>query len=66
MTTYIPEPKVTYVAPILNSNKAVKCPVCNGDGRIRYFPIIPMGFGTDGEIPLKTCHGCNGKGWVVI
>jgi len=30
--------------------KAVLCPVCQGTGK--YLE--------------KTCHGCNGKGWIII
>ena len=30
--------------------RAVKCPVCNGSGKYE----------------KKTCHGCNGKGWVEV
>ena len=30
--------------------KAVLCPVCNGTGKIK----------------KKTCHGCDGKGWVEV
>ena len=32
--------------------KAVKCPTCNGFGTLKYGKLI--------------CHGCNGKGWIVI
>jgi hypothetical protein len=38
--------------------KAVLCPVCCGQGTI----IESMGQGTAG----RTCHGCNGMGWVTI
>lgn len=31
---------------------AQKCPVCNGFGTLK-----------NGTL---TCHGCNGKGWVVV
>ena len=37
--------------------RAVKCPVCNGEG------AIP----TENETRThKPCHGCNGKGWVEV
>lgn len=32
------------------------CPVCYGSGKI----------GAEGPVERKTCHGCNGKGWVEI
>lgn len=38
--------------------KAVLCPVCNGGG------TIPTS-GT-AVAPEKTCHGCDGKGWVTV
>jgi len=34
---------------------AERCPVCGGSGEIRVPPK-----------ELKVCHGCNGKGWVVV
>lgn len=41
--------------------KATICPVCEGGGSLCVSVIegclIPV---------LKTCHGCGGKGWVVI
>jgi DnaJ-class molecular chaperone len=33
------------------------CPVCNGSGR-----LPESGTSTAG----KTCHGCNGTGWVTV
>lgn len=39
--------------------KAVLCPVCNGTGKLQ-----PTGDQSGCE--LKTCHGCNGKGWVEV
>ncbi len=30
--------------------QAVLCPVCNGSGKVK----------------KKTCHGCDGKGWVSV
>ena len=38
--------------------KAVKCPVCEGSGKVP--PAIPVGTET---VP---CHGCGGKGWVEV
>ena len=43
--------------------KAVLCPVCNGAGKLIETPpkdstsIAPC---------LTICHGCNGKGWVLV
>ena len=31
-------------------SRAEKCPVCNGEGKYKG----------------KTCHGCNGRGWILI
>ena len=36
--------------------KAQICPVCNGDGKVRVI----------GQRGLKTCHGCDGKGWIMM
>ena len=37
------------------------CPVCNGVGRL----IKNPGEWTEFKEPMeKTCHGCDGKGWV--
>jgi len=43
------------------SKSAVKCPVCNGEGKIREYY-------KDSTIPYqdRNCHGCNGKGWVEV
>ena len=38
--------------------KAVICPVCWGKGVIKDV--------TDEGMEDKTCHGCNGKGWVEV
>lgn len=41
----------------VTTNSAVKCPVCSGNGKL-------MSYGyTD---PWVQCHGCGGKGWVVV
>jgi hypothetical protein len=40
--------------------KAVVCPVCNGSGK--YQTAKEAMEGAEG----KTCHGCDGKGYVVI
>lgn len=44
--------------------KAQKCPVCDGSGEFGQKTVI----GNDGTkwIGGKECHGCNGKGWVVV
>lgn len=44
------------------------CPVCGGAGKIRTY-LDPLGFGysTSGKTYTeKTCHGCQGKGWITI
>lgn len=41
---------------------AERCPVCNGEGQIG-----DNMYGGSGTITLKkTCHGCNGKGWIEV
>lgn len=45
----------------IHDNKAVLCPVCNGKGQINNVGIED----TCAE-RWETCHGCNGKGWVVV
>ncbi len=44
-------------------NKAQICPVCNGSGDIA--PCTTSTETTVIEQP-KTCHGCDGKGWVEV
>ena len=43
------------------TNHAEICPVCQGSGKyIRcYYTTMPYNV-------EQTCHGCSGKGWVVI
>lgn len=44
---------------------AVKCPVCNGSGKV----AIDSSGRLDTSIGSKkttTCHGCSGAGWVRI
>ncbi len=40
---------------------AVKCPVCDGEGKVREYL-------NGSTIPYydKLCHGCGGKGWVEV
>lgn len=38
---------------------AVKCPVCEGHGKIN-------DFSNPGGAELIVCHGCDGKGWVKV
>jgi DnaJ-class molecular chaperone len=42
-------------------NHAEMCPVCQGTGRI---PEENWSYVT--EINEILCHGCNGRGWVVV
>ena len=40
-------------------SKAVKCPVCEGSGK-----IMPYNDGRSTAVPqLQVCYGCLGKGW---
>lgn len=44
---------------------AEKCPVCNGTGLIgESYPNY--GSSTGGFYTQKTCHGCHGKGWILV
>lgn len=46
---------------------AEKCPVCNGSGKVE--EIIPYNYGSSSlstPINIKTCHGCNGSGWITV
>ena len=52
--------------------KAQICPVCNGSGKYRVVkyrnPYSPYPF-TSSQIEYyneTTCHGCNGKGWIIV
>jgi len=40
---------------------AVICPVCHGKGR-----LIDPASEWSTEVIYKTCHGCDGKGWVEV
>jgi len=41
---------------------AEKCPVCTGSGY-----IIPYNDYSQTAVPLpQACHGCDGKGWIVV
>ena len=43
--------------------KAVKCPVCNGSGKVCSYGS------TDTKLSLVPCHGCaewRSRGWIVI
>jgi len=45
--------------------QAVICPVCTGEGQICKGVISVSG--TAKPVPvLKECHGCAGRGWVVV
>ena len=43
-------------------NKADLCPVCKGTGKYREI----VSYGTITAKFEKTCHGCDGKGWVIF
>ncbi len=38
-------------------SKAVVCPICHGTGKVENI---------GNTVAEKTCHGCNGKGWVEV
>lgn len=38
---------------------AEKCPVCGGDGVVRWNASTP------GVVTVQ-CHGCDGRGWVTV
>jgi len=45
---------------------AEKCPICLGNGILRYIDGIEIsGIKLNGEAE-KICHGCNGKGWIQV
>lgn len=47
---------------------AEKCPVCNGNGKIKTY-LDPFGFGysdSNKTYTEKTCHSCQGKGWITV
>ena len=50
--------------------KAQRCPVCYGKGKIYGMGKIVVtddrGTSVLGAFGLKVCHGCQGKGWVVV
>ncbi len=37
------------------------CPICQGSGK-----AVPEGYWAGGPESYPTCHGCGGKGWIVI
>lgn len=44
------------------------CPVCGGSGKVRLFNgcLIAQDAAHVKDEEEKTCHGCDGKGWVEI
>lgn len=46
-----------------NKPKPHKCPVCEGEGQ-RCVPDNPGG--TAANFKTILCHGCDGKGWIVV
>lgn len=45
------------------SNHSEICPVCKGSGKYKEYWDYNTTTGASYE---HTCHGCNGKGWVVV
>jgi len=43
--------------------QAVVCPVCSGTGKVSESPNVNS---TSASGNRRTCHGCDGKGWVEI
>lgn len=43
---------------------AEKCPVCGGSGHIADYNDTPQT--TSASVNYRTCHGCGGKGWVLV
>ena len=46
-------------------NHAEICPVCSGEGKITKH-YSPTDHTTAQTSYSYTCHGCNGKGWVIV
>jgi len=49
--------------------KAQLCPVCNGSGQYTKYTftsniLVPGPRKAEGK--PKTCHGCQGKGWIML
>jgi len=55
VTAWGPGPTDTNIGPGTYMHHSERCPVCGGKGELR----IPYG-------RCSTCHGCNGRGWVVV
>lgn len=50
----------------IRKREAVKCPLCHGSG---FEYNIPKGItwcGSPSDRWKVSCHGCSGKGWIVI
>ena len=47
--------------PALFMSKAVKCPVCEGKGK-----VAPEGMWAGSPDSYPPCYGCLGKGWVEV
>ena len=47
------------------TNHAEICPVCKGNGTITKY-YAPIEHTTAQTSYSYTCHGCGGKGWVVV
>lgn len=60
--TTLVEPPAKVAIPDVG-HKAVVCPVCGGSGRFGV-PSPPLDLPVDPTDVV--CHGCGGKGWVVI
>ena len=46
--------------------KAVKCPVCEGSGRVANCHETDSSTAAGNHENTKQCHGCDGKGWIAL
>jgi DnaJ-class molecular chaperone len=56
--------KIQYVPP--TRTHAERCPVCNGAGTLPVTDLEGYPVTNTGGPMTKPCHGCYGKGWVVV
>jgi len=50
------------IMKVIPMNHAEKCVVCGGSGII----TVSGGLGTTAINKQKTCHACNGEGWIAV
>lgn len=69
-------PPTRWPSPLVgHRDKAQKCPVCEGEGKITRYQVDAEALkrlkpGLLAAVPEKSylfeCHGCDGKGWVTV